>query len=104
MGNRLEMVFTKEEIARITEKVSNNMHTITVDVHGLKVKEAQRLLKNLTALNREGYDITVIHGYTHGTAIKNMLESDQLNNPRITGKEKVKGNYGRTVIKMNSAA
>ncbi len=103
MGNRLEMVFTKEEIARITEKIRNNVHMITVDVHGLKVVEARRLLKNLMAMNREGYDICVIHGYIHGTAIKSMIAND-LDNPRMIRKEKVKGNYGMTILKMNRAA
>ena len=101
MMSRLEMIFTREQIERITENLSTK--TITVDLHGLSVKDAQRLLKNLMAINREGYDICAIHGYNHGTAIKEMI-TDSLNNPRLTEKKKVKGNYGRTLLKMNRAA
>ena len=103
MGNRMEMIFTREEIQRITEDIRNNVHTLTVDVHGLRVKEAKRLLNNLMSINREGYNICVIHGYNHGTAIKEMIHG-KLNNPRMEEKKGGKGNYGRTVLKMREAA
>jgi len=103
MGNRMEMIFTNDEIARITEGIKNDVHTITVDVHGLRVKDAKRLLNNLMAINREGYDIQVIHGYSHGTAIKEMIYG-KLESPRLECKKAVKRNHGRTILKMNKAA
>ena len=103
MKKMLEMILTKEELDRITEEVRDNVPALTVDLHGLKVKEAKRLLGNLMALNREGCDIRVIHGYLHGMAIKNMIY-DTLENPRLTEKQRVKGNYGMTVLKMAKAA
>ena len=103
MRKMLEMILTKEEMERITEELRDNVPTITVDMHGLKVKEAKRLLSNIMALDRGGMDIQVIHGYIHGNAIKDMVH-DGLKNPRMKGRQAVKGNYGRTVLKMKSVA
>ena len=99
MREKLMMIFTKEELNRISE----NGHTITVDLHGLIVRDAKRLLNNLMVLNRDGYDICAIHGYNHGTAIKEMIRGT-LGNPRLSSKKSVNGNYGRTVLKMQKAA
>ncbi len=102
MRKRMEMIFTKEELARITGIKHENIITLIVDVHGLKVKEAKRLLKNLMVLNLEGYDICVIHGFNHGTAIKEMI-SAALYHPRNVAK-KTGSNPGRTLLKMEKAA
>ena len=98
MRNRLEMVLTKEEMAR----VAFNGENITVDLHGLVPKAAERLVKNIMALDREGYDICTIHGYNHGTALKSMITGN-IKNPRLEKKVPVKGNYGRTLLKMQAA-
>lgn len=98
MENRLRMIMTKDEMGRLRF----NGKLITVDLHGLTAKSAERLIRNIMALDREGYDICTIHGYNHGTAIKSMID-DKLQNPRLTAKEKVKKNPGRTVLKMQAA-
>ena len=99
MKEKMMMIFTKEEMSRISE----NDHTITVDLHGLIVKDAKKLLNNLMALNRDGDDICAIHGYSHGTAIKEMINAE-LDNPRLVEKKGVKKNYGRTILKIRKAA
>ncbi len=100
MGNKLEMVLTREEIERIKENLDKR--TIMVDLNGLKVKSAKRLLMNLMALNRDGYDIYAIHGYHGGTAIKQMITND-LSSPRLIEKRKVKRNEGVTILTMQAA-
>lgn len=103
MNAKMKMIFTKEEIARITEKIQGDVHMLTVDVHGLKVKEAKRFLNNLIAVNSEAYDIRVIHGYNHGTAIKEMVRTE-LESTRLLEKKSVRHNPGQTILKMNKAA
>lgn len=76
---REELIFTSEEMARISTDAAAGNDNITVDVHGLKPREAMRFLKNVVALHyREDFVLTVIHGYNHGTAIKEMLQNTQL--------------------------
>ena len=98
MENRLRIVMTKDEM----ERLSFNERLITVDLHGLTPAAAERLIRNLMALDREGYDICAIHGFNHGTALKRMI-LDLLQAPRLAGKEPVKGNPGRTLLRMQAA-
>ncbi len=37
MEEKMKMIFTSEEIARITKELKNNACLITVDTHGLKL-------------------------------------------------------------------
>lgn len=98
MESKLRMVLTKSEMDRLTF----NSKTIVVDLHGLTTKMAERLIKNIMALDRKGYDICTIHGYHHGTAIKNMIAGD-LHDPRLIEKKPVAGNPGRTILRMQAA-
>ena len=74
--SRLEQIFTQDELSRfaITEKQSGVR--IVVNVHGLKCFQVRQLLNNLISVLRMKFHLLVIHGYNHGTAIKNMLEND----------------------------
>ncbi len=79
MSERIMFLFSRDEIKRIRDELQEDgSHLITVDMHGLKVKEAKRFLKNLIAINKEGYEMCVIHGFNHGTAIKEMVNKDSL--------------------------
>ena len=72
--SRFKMVFTKEELNRITIKNNFcNKLKITADVHGMKCYEAQRFISNIINLVRATFQLIVIHGYNRGTAIKDML-------------------------------
>ena len=101
MREKMEMIFTKDEINRIVEGLQENADMITVDLHGLKVKDARRFLQNLMAIGQGRQDICVIHGYNHGTAIKEMIYRD-LSSKRLVNKTGVKGNCGRTMLKMHA--
>ena len=98
MENRLRIVMTGDEMGRL----KFNGKLIMVDLHGLTPAVAERLIRNIMALDREGYDICAIHGFNHGTAIKRMI-ADSIQNPRLAGKEPVKGNPGRTLLRMQAA-
>ena len=104
MEKAIKTLFTQAEIDRITTKLKQNgKSVVTVDVHGLTVKEARRLLLNLIAIDKEGCDVKVIHGYHHGTAIKEMIQND-LPNPRVIEKTEPLYNPGATVLTVRKVA
>ena len=75
MDKSFEMVFTKSLIMRITKLTSNTgeVASIIIDVHGLTCKEAKRFINNVVNITRASCIVEVIHGYRHGTRIKDML-------------------------------
>ncbi len=101
MGDMMKLVFTEEEIKRI--KMKGNSGRIQVDLHMLTVPGAKRLLSNLIALDREGREIDVIHGFNHGTRIKDMVWNG-LPNPRIAGRRCPEGNPGLTTLTIAAAS
>ncbi len=104
MGNAIQMIFTKEEINRIKEKIkANGEREVSVDLHHLTVKEAQKFMKNLIALDREGCTMRVIHGYNHGTAIKTMIQNN-LQSQKIAEKHSCAHNPGQTILTIKKAA
>ncbi len=78
---RLMMVLTKNELNRIQISESINEKTrITVDVHGMKCYEARRFINNIINIVHMAFQLVIIHGYNHGTAIKEMLAQNFNNN------------------------
>ena len=71
---RLGMIFSQDDINRITVKdeVEKNLQVI-VDVHGMKCSQAKRFINNIINAIRSAFKLVIIHGYNHGTAIKDML-------------------------------
>ena len=69
---REEIIFTREELSRITKDIA--MNTITVDVHGMSCHDAWWFVHNIVALHhRDQFSIVVIHGYNGGVSIKKTL-------------------------------
>ncbi len=67
-----------------------------VDIHGYTAAEAKKILIQKIAAAPKGCEITVIHGFHGGQALKNMVRND-LKHPRI--KRKILGlNQGETII------
>lgn len=80
---RLKMIFSEDDIERITVKNEvEKMLQVIVDVHGMKCRQAKRFINNIINVIRETFKLVVIHGYNHGTAIKDML-ADNFSNPHI---------------------
>ena len=71
---RLGIVFSQTDIDRITVKDTDSKNLqITVDVHGMKCYEAKKFINNIINAVRTTFKLAIIHGYNHGTAIKDML-------------------------------
>lgn len=51
---------------------------ITIDVHGLDCEEMERLIIFISSLLRGiGFSLVIIHGYNHGTVLKEALRKDE---------------------------
>lgn len=79
---KLMLIFTKEDLKRIEIKESQDITEIIVDFHGYTVQQARRFFNNLLNLvHGVGILIKIIHGYRHGTAIKEVIRRESLNKP-----------------------
>lgn len=97
-----ELIFTKEELSRISEATNGSKKMLNVDVHGLTRNEAIRFLKNIVALNFRWpeYILQVIHGYIGGTVIKETLLEESIS-PRVNKVETCRWNPGITLLTVN---
>ena len=80
--NKLRFIITEKDLKRITFKqTADNNPVVIIDVHGMKCYEAKRFINNLVnLLLQTDFQLIVIHGYKHGTAIKDMLATNYDNN------------------------
>lgn len=74
---RLKLILTTEELGRLVIVESDVVGLfVVVDVHGMTCIQARRLIKNIINTANCTFQLEVIHGYNHGTAIKDMLAED----------------------------
>lgn len=96
---RLKRIFTTNELGRIMINEDTGSLFITVDVHGLTCREARRFINNIINVIPCPFQLEVIHGYNHGTAIKEMLATN-FRNMRITERHPDSYNYGVTYMTL----
>lgn len=102
INSRLGMVFTNEEIGRLTiNEIDENNIRIVADVHGMKCSQARRFINNIINIVRTPFQLIIIHGYKHGTAIKDMF-SRNFCNTHVS--EKHLDSYNQGVTHMLIAA
>ena len=99
---KLKMLFTKDVCDRITFTEKDNKENIQIDLHTLSCKEAERLVKNVIAVASEEFELELIHGYTHGTALKSMINSHKLSD-RVSNKYGLAYNPGVTRMTIDAA-
>ncbi len=81
--SRLALIFTESELRRISVQETPQGDTrIIADVHGMKCHEARLFINNIINIVRTAFQLIIIHGYNHGTAIKDML-AQSFSNRRI---------------------
>jgi len=99
---RLRMILSEEDYNRlvISEPAPGQIR-ITADVHGMKCYEASRLIKNIIILVNSDFTFVVIHGYNHGTAIKDML-AQNFKNSHV--REQYQDYYNKGLTRMLIAA
>ena len=94
--SRLSMILTTDELSRIQiTEIENGELQITADVHGMKCIQVRQLINNIISIVRSAFQLVIIHGYNHGTAIKDMPAND-FNNVHISERHTDTYNYGVT--------
>ena len=97
---RLFTVYSQNDLQRIQIKYSLKGEIyMVIDVHGMTRNEARRFINNVIGIAHTNFNLTVIHGFNHGTAIKEMLEC-QFDNIHITNKLVDPINPGRTYLSI----
>ncbi len=97
---RMSMVFTKKDMDRIIiRKKEDESVVLKADLHEMKYMESKRFINNLIALIREPFELDIIHGYNHGTVLRDMIHND-LDNPRIKSKTLLLWNEGETLLSI----
>lgn len=92
---RVEFILPVNERNRVTyQKNTNGQTEIVLDLHGLSCREARHMIINLLNILRQKVHIILIHGYNHGTAIKEMLPT--IRNEHIASIQPDSYNAGRT--------
>ncbi len=93
--DRFKTILIKEDAERIRESADK----VSVDLHGQNRREAKRFLSNMINMVRHPFTLEVIHGYNHGTALKEMINSEEIN-PRIIERTTLTYNLGVTVLSI----
>lgn len=99
MALKLRFIFTEEELKRVKFEDDGS---ITINVHGLSKKGMQRVLQNISALVLPGQNmiIKVIHGFNHGTTLKDCIEKGEAINRKYTWSRAYESNPGVSVIEI----
>ena len=83
IATRMTKIFTDDERNRVKVNCSGPETSLSVDVHKMSRIECMTFLKNLIALFRGSFSVTVIHGYNNGTAIRDMVRNEKIS-PKVT--------------------
>lgn len=81
LRDRLKIIYTDSMIRRILVPSSHEgeIEKIIIDVHELSCKEAKQFISNVINISFGSFTVEVIHGYRHGTKIKDMLRKKFMN-------------------------
>lgn len=101
LQDELSFIFFGEDSWRLLSIRTDegSVPAITIDVHGMDVRLAERMCWNVINLVREPVRLTVIHGFNHGTAIKDALAKETFAG-RLESRYCPKHNPGATVMKI----
>lgn len=74
MKERLEMILRNDQLSRI----EFGDEEMTIDLHQMKSAECMWLIRTIVASTMIGFRLNLIHGYNHGTTLKEMLRSQKI--------------------------
>lgn len=72
---------------------------IVFDPHGMDVDSAKKVVNGTVNIIRVPFDLGVIHGYNHGTAIRDMLYND-FDNEKVKSISLDPWNEGYSLMKI----
>lgn len=91
---RFKTLLSCKDMERVSISVNDGFY---VDLHGMSCQQATRFLHNLIALVKNSCEMTVIHGYNHGLALKDVVRKCGLS-ARVVRTESVAWNPGMTKL------
>ena len=99
LAARINLLFPEDDLSRLTIYEEDSI-SIRIDVHGLSRLEARRLITNVANVGcNMAYTLVIIHGFNHGTAIKDMLAND-FALPRVRSNRPDPVNPGVTLLSI----
>ena len=99
MMESMTFILAGDNLKRIMIEDENDEAVITLDLHGMDCRTARRVVKSIIAMYRFSFDLVLIHGYNHGTVLKNML-NNSFDNERIISKSTPVYNPGVTRFRI----
>ncbi|MCR5546546.1 MAG: hypothetical protein K6F30_08745 [Lachnospiraceae bacterium] len=95
---RAELIFSKLELDRMVFYEYQHQEYIRVDVHGLTCNQVKVFIKNIINVVRGAFELIIIHGYLHGTKIKEMIYTQLGDMHRISDMKSEDWNPGVTYL------
>ena len=74
---------------------------VKLDLHGMRKNEAKYVINGIISMYNFEFTMMLIHGYSNGTVIKDMIQYD-IHNKRIVAKSVYMHNKGVTYLFVNS--
>lgn len=99
--DRLSYIIRKDDMKNVSVKMGTDGPYITLNVHGWSVSKTSKIMEKMLLLEKEAFSLNVIHGYRHGTEIKQML--CRFTHARLLKSRGYNENPGITHIKFNAA-
>ncbi len=96
---RMTYILAGDNMTRVQITSDGDGPKITLDLHGMSCKLTRRVVKSIIAMYRFSFELVLIHGYNHGTALKDMLYNS-LDNERIISKHSPEYNPGITTFEI----
>ena len=98
---KIKMIETEDVIKSIHVVGTGKTQKLIFDAHGFTARKAKSTINNLIALNKDGFTMEVIHGYNHGTVIKEIVKDTENNiNKRVEKRKVFKHNPGVTRLEI----
>ena len=102
MMEKMTFLMCGDDLCRISTSEEAGVRTIYIDLHGLSKKCAIRMIQNTIAMFRGDFRLELVHGYNHGTAIKEYIYKEMKNN-RVINKQSPNYNPGITELMIAAA-
>ena len=72
--SNMKAIFSSDDLKRVNVRENKNGLTyIDTDLHGLTRRQAEKFVKNIINVNRCAFILNAIHGFNHGTVLKEMI-------------------------------
>ena len=97
--SRMSFILAGDNLKRVSIEQRNNMNYIYVDLHGMSCKIANRVVRSIIAMYRFSFVLVLIHGFNHGTALKEMIRNS-IENSRIKSITSPDYNPGITYMQL----